>query len=86
MGDTVKDVMRPEPALKLCVKFLQKGEIQPNGERHPYLLWNAPVSSGQLALGQRLKKGKDGKLRWKRIQISSTNTTAEVKKQKLTRR
>jgi hypothetical protein len=63
------DVLRMEEALKLCVEFLQTGEIQPKGERHPYSLWAAAVSSGQLALGQRLRKDKDGMLRWRRIQV-----------------
>ena len=61
------DVRRMEKALKLCVEFLQSGEIQPEGERHPYSLWFADVSSGQLALGQRLRKRDDGTLRWRRI-------------------
>jgi hypothetical protein len=62
------DVRRMAEALKLCVEFLQTGEIQRRGERHPYSLWGAAVSSGQLALGQRLRKGEDGTLRWRRIQ------------------
>jgi hypothetical protein len=66
------DVRRMEDALKLCVEFLHTGEIQPAGERHPYSLWFAAVSSGQLALSQRLKKDRDGFLRWKRIQKPST--------------
>jgi len=49
------DVRRMEKALKLCLEFLQTGEIQPRGERHPYSLWAAAVSSGHMALGQRLK-------------------------------
>ena len=61
------DVRRMEKALKLCIEFLQSGEIQPGGERHPYSLWFAAVSSGQLALGQRLRTGEDGILRWRRI-------------------
>jgi hypothetical protein len=61
------DVRRMEKALKLCVEFVQSGELQPNGERHPYSLWFAAISSGQAALGQRLRKGDDGLLRWKRI-------------------
>ncbi len=60
-------VRRMEKALKLCVEFLQSGEIQPAGERHPHSLWFAAVSSGQAALGQRLRKGEDGTLRWRRI-------------------
>jgi hypothetical protein len=62
------DVRRIENALKLCVEFLQTGELQPAGERHPYSLWFAAVSSGQLALGQRLRKGEGGSLRWRRFQ------------------
>jgi hypothetical protein len=62
------DVRRMEEALKLCVEFLQTGEIQPKGERHPYSLWVAAVSRGQMALGQRLRKGEDGILRWRQIQ------------------
>jgi len=62
------DVRRMEDALKLCVEFLQTGEIQPTGERHPYSLWAAAVSRGQLALGQRLRKGEDEMLRRRRIQ------------------
>ena len=61
------DVRRMEDALKLCVEFLQTGEIQPAGECHPHSLWFAAVSSGQLALGQRLRKGKNGTLRWSRV-------------------
>jgi hypothetical protein len=68
------DVRRMEKALKLCLEFLQTGEIQPRGERHPYSLWAAAVSSGHMALGQRLRKGEDGILRWRRIQKLSTNT------------
>jgi hypothetical protein len=56
------DVRRMEAALRLCVEFLQTGEIQATGERHPYPLWAAAVSSGQMALGQRLRKGEDGTL------------------------
>jgi hypothetical protein len=67
-------VYRMEQALRLCLEFLQTGEIQPAGERHPYSLWAAAVKSGQLALGQRLKRGKDGKLHWKRIQKTSSIT------------
>ena len=67
------DARRMQKALKLCLEFLQTGEIQPRGERHPYSLWAAAVSSGQMALGQRLRKGEDGILRWKRIQKLSTN-------------
>jgi len=66
------DVRRMAEALKLCVEFLQTGEIQPRGERRPYSLWAAAVSSGQLALGQRLRKGEDGMLRWRRVQERST--------------
>lgn len=62
------DVRRMAEALKLCVEFLQRGEIQPRGERHLYSLWAAAVSSGQLALGQRLRKGEGGVLRWRRVQ------------------
>jgi len=62
------DVRRMEKALKLCVEFLHTGEIQPKGERHSYSLWAAAVSSGQLALGQRLRKSEDGMLRWRPIQ------------------
>lgn len=62
------DVRRMENALKLCVEFLQTGELQPAGERHPYSLWAAAVSGGQLALGQRLRRGEDGSLRWRRFQ------------------
>jgi hypothetical protein len=61
------EVRRMEKALKLCVEFLQTGEIQLKGERHHFSLWAAAVSSGQLALGQRLRKGEDGMLRWRRI-------------------
>lgn len=64
LGGLTPDVRRMEKALKLCLEFLQTGEIQPKGERHPYSLWLAAVSNGQLALGQRLKKGEDGTLRW----------------------
>jgi len=70
--DLTPDVRRMEEALKLCVEFLQTGEIQPAGERHPYSLWFAAVSSGQLALGQQLRKGENGTLRWRRIQKLST--------------
>jgi hypothetical protein len=65
--DLTPDVRRLEDALKLCVEFLQTGEIQPAGECHPHSLWFAAVSSGQLALGQRLRKGKNGTLRWSRV-------------------
>jgi hypothetical protein len=73
LGGLTPDVRRMEDALNLCVEFLQTGEIQPAGERHPYSLWFAAVSSGQLALGQQLRKGEDGKLRWRRIQKLSTS-------------
>ena len=66
------DVRRMETALKLCVEFLQTGEIQPRGERHSCSLWFAAVSSGQLALGQQLRKGENGILNWRQIQKSST--------------
>ena len=66
------DVRRMEKALKQCLEFLQSGEIQPKGERHPYSLWSAAVSSGQLALGQRLRKGKHGMLHWRPIKKPST--------------
>jgi hypothetical protein len=78
------DVSRMVEALKLCVEFLQTGEIQPSGERHPYSHWAAAVSSGQLALGQRLRKGEDGMLVWRRIQKSSTSTIERLRKSKLT--
>jgi hypothetical protein len=78
------DVRRMVEALKLCVEFLQTGEIQPRGERHAYSLWAAAVSSGQLALGQRLTKGEDGALVWRRIQKSSTSTIERSRKPKLT--
>jgi hypothetical protein len=68
LGGLTPDVRRMEEALKLCLEFLHTGEIQPAGERHPYLLWLTAVSSGQSALGQRLRKGADGTLRWSRIQ------------------
>jgi hypothetical protein len=73
-------VRRMEMALKLCVEYLQTGEIQSAGERHPYSLWAAAVSSGQLALGQQLRKGEDGMLRWRRIQEQSTNAMAPSRK------
>lgn len=76
------DVRRMKAALKLCVEFLQTGKIQPRGERHPYSLWFAAVSSGQEALGQRLGAGEDGVLRWRRIQKSSRDTTEGSKKSK----
>ena len=68
------DVRRMEEALKLCVEFLQTREIQPKGERHPYSLWVAAVGSGQLALGQRLRKGEDGMLHWRPIKKLSRKT------------
>jgi hypothetical protein len=68
------DVRRMVEALRLCVEFLQMGEIQSAGERHPYSLWAAAISAGQLALGQRLTRGEDGILRWRRIRRSSANT------------
>jgi hypothetical protein len=67
LGRLAPDVRRMVVALKLCVEFLQTGEIQPRGERHPYSLRAEAVSSGQLALGQRLRKGGDGTVRWRRI-------------------
>ena len=67
------EVRRMVKALKLCVKLLQTGEIQPTGKSHPYSLWATAVSSGRLALGERLRKGQDGMLRWRRIQKSSKN-------------
>ena len=76
------DVRRMEKALKLCLEFLQTGEIQPRGDRHPYSLWAAAVSSGHTALGQRLRKGEDGILRWRRIQKLSTNTFEGSRKQR----
>jgi len=45
------NVRKMEKALKLCIEFLQTGEIQPRGERHPYSLWAAAV------LGDHLKTG-----------------------------
>jgi hypothetical protein len=80
----VKNVRQLERALKLCVEFLHTGEIQANGERHPYSLWYAAVSSGQLALGQRLRKGEDGMLVWRRIQRSSTSMIERSRESKLT--
>ena len=82
----MKNVRQLERALRLCVEFLHTGEIQANGERHPFSLWYAAVCNGQLALGRRLKEGEDGKLRWRPIQKPLTNTTEGSKKQKLTRR
>lgn len=76
------DVRRMEEALKLCVEFLQTGEIQRAGERHPYSHWAAAVSRGQLALGQRLRKGEDGILRWIPIQKPSVKTFEESRKPK----
>ena len=67
LAGVTPDVRRMEKALKLCVEFLQSGEIQRGGERHPYSLWFTALSSGQLALGQRLRKGEDGTLRWRWI-------------------
>ena len=72
LGGLTPDVNRVIKALKLCVEFLQTGEIQPGGERHPYSLWATAVTKGQLALGQRLRKGEKGKFRWRRIQELST--------------
>jgi hypothetical protein len=71
-------------ALKMCVEFLQTGEIQPTGDRHPHSLWAAAVSSGQLALGQRLRKGEGGRMVWRRIQKSSTSTIERSRKSNLT--
>ena len=67
LGGLTPDARRMEDALKLCVEFLQTGEIQPAGESHPYSLWFAAVSRGHVALGQRLKKGEDGTLHWRPI-------------------
>jgi hypothetical protein len=50
------DVRRMELALKLCVEFLQTGEIQ------------AAIRRSERVLGQRLKKAKDGMLVWTQIQ------------------
>ena len=45
------DVHRMEMALKLCMKFLRAGEIQPTRKHATYSLWAAAVKSGRLALG-----------------------------------
>ena len=76
------DVRRMVQALKLCLKFLQVREIEPTRKGHPYLLWATAVSSGRLALGQRLRKGQDGMSRWRQIQRSSRNTTEGSRKPK----
>lgn len=68
------DVRRMVKALNLCVKFLQTGEIEPTGKDHPYSLWATAVSSGRLALGQRLRNGEDTMLRRRRFHRSTTKS------------
>ena len=63
----MKGVRRLRRGLRMCLEFLHTGEIQPRGERHPFSLWYCAVTEGQAALGERLKLGEDGKLRWQRI-------------------
>lgn len=70
----MNDVTRLRRALKLCVEFLQIGQIQANGERHPYSLWYAAVRDGQMALRERLKRGEDGELRWQHVRTPSPSS------------
>lgn len=68
------DVRRMQEALKLCVEFLQTGEVEPTGKRRAYSLWAAAVSSGRLALGHRLTKGEEMMLRRRRFHKTSTKS------------
>jgi hypothetical protein len=67
----MKNSRKMRRALRMCIEFMHTGEIQPDGERHPFSLWYAAITSGEMALGQRLKRGGDGKLRWRLIKSSS---------------
>jgi hypothetical protein len=68
------DVRRMEEALKLCVEFLQTGEVEPTGKHRAYSLWAAAVSSGRLAVGRRLRKGEEIMLRRRRFHKTSTKS------------